>query len=157
MNKQIRRIQIISIFIVILSLIGINFTYSLYADHTKELNNTFMKIKDTSIVVNETFDGDIKRDVYFTINSDVPSYIKVKLIFNYLDEEGNVLAIKPKENIDYSLSLNTAWLYKDGYYYLNDALTNKDLPILIYELKPLKHDHKLSLDILVQVTNKSDV
>lgn len=50
--------------------------------------------------------------MYFTVDSDIPVNIRVKLVFNFIDDQGNILPNKPIEEIDYIMELNPEWLYK---------------------------------------------
>lgn len=150
MKTKIKIIQILSITIIILSFVGIGFTYALQKESSNYLDNSFVKVKDTSIEIKETFNGTTKEEVYFTLDSDIPVKVRAKLIFNFIDNEGNILSSKPIEGEDYLITLNSNWKYIDGYYYLNDSYSSGNLPVLINKLKSLNENNKLSLDILVQ-------
>lgn len=152
-NNLIKKIRILSLITIIFSLIGFSLTYALYSEESKGIESSFIKIKDTNIVVYENFTGLSKEDVDFTISSDIDTYIRVKLIFNYVDELGRILPDIPYKDIDYSLTLNNSWEYKDGYYYYPNPIKEGKTPVLIEEIHPLKDKYQLSLDILAQTSN----
>ena len=70
------------------------------------------------ITIDETFKNGIKRDVTVTNNGNIDAYIRVAIVANAVDAEGNVVAgNKPVYTI------NTAnWQELDGYYYYKGAV-----------------------------------
>lgn len=153
MNKKIK---IISLIIVVVSLIGVGASFGLFKENTNKVENIFIKAKEQNIVINETFDGLTKENVYFDVYSDTPTNLRIKLVFNFLDEEGNVESFKPIEGIDYDLVINEEWIYYDGYYYINYPLNSNKTPVLIKELKNLNTNYKLGVDILAQTISEID-
>lgn len=151
MNKKIRTVSLI---IVVISMIGIGASFGLFKENTNKVENTFIRAKEQNIVINETFDGLTKENVYFDVYSDTPTNIRVKLVFNFLDEEGKVESFKPIEGIDYDLVINEEWIYYDGYYYINYPLNSSKTPVLIKELKNLNTNYKLGVDILAQTISE---
>ena len=79
------------------------------------------------ITINETFNGATKSEVSVTNNGNIDAYIRVAIVANAVDAEGNVVAgNKPVYTI------NTAnWQELDGYYYYKGAVapdgTTKEL------------------------------
>ena len=70
------------------------------------------------ITINETFTGATKSEVSVTNNGNIDAYIRVAIVANAIDAEGNVVAgNKPVYTI------NTAnWQELDGYYYYKGAV-----------------------------------
>lgn len=153
MNKRIRTISLI---IVVVSLISVGASFGLFKENTNKVENTFIRAKEQNIVINETFDGLNKENVYFDVYSDTPTNLRVKLVFYFLDEENNIETVKPIEGIDYDLTINEEWIYYDGYYYINYPLNSTSTPILIKELKNLNTNYKLGVDILAQTISEID-
>lgn len=73
------------------------------------------------ITINETFDGTTKSGVSVTNNGNIDAYIRVAIVANAVDENGNIIAGKAP---DYVSSVNTDdWeLLEDGYYYYKGAV-----------------------------------
>ena len=77
-------------------------------------------------------DGDsVKENVSVTNTSNIPAYIRVALVANYADADGNLSPVNPA----YTLRWNeTDWyLAADGYYYCKAAVApGADTPVLIH-------------------------
>ncbi len=85
---------------------------------TDEVPNVFTPSKVPNKIV-ETFDGRTKSDVSVKNTGDTSAYVRVAIIFNWVDEAGNVSGTPVKEG-DYALTLNleNGWVeHTDGYYY----------------------------------------
>lgn len=65
------------------------------------------------ITINETFDGTTKSPVSVTNTGNVPAYIRVAIVGNQLDDDGNVIASGGFDN----LVDGKYWDYIGGYYY----------------------------------------
>lgn len=55
------------------------------------------------------------------VSSTIPAYIRFAVVVNWQDGEGNLWAVPPKEETDYTVSWENEALVKldDGYYYYN--------------------------------------
>lgn len=73
-----------------------------------------------SCQVVEEFNGEAKTDVAIQNTGDTEAYIRAAIVVTWKAAEGgNIYAVKPKENVDYTITLNdTDWvLSSDGFYY----------------------------------------
>lgn len=79
------------------------------------------------ITIKETFDGTTKSGVTVTNTGNIDAYIRVAIVANAVDAEGNIIAgTAPSYTIN-----ETNWQYLDGYYYYKGAVapdgTTKEL------------------------------
>lgn len=66
------------------------------------------------ITIHEKFDGTTKSDVYVTNDGNIQAFIRVAIIANAVDDQGNVtVGNKP------TFAVSSAWTEIDGYYYYN--------------------------------------
>ena len=52
-------------------------------------------------------------------STNIVTYIRATVVVNWQDGEGNIWAIPPVENTDYTISAPNCTLLSDGYYYYN--------------------------------------
>ena len=63
--------------------------------------------------------GDGSYTVSNTSSTNIVTYIRATVVVNWQDGEGNIWAIPPVENTDYTISAPNCTLLSDGYYYYN--------------------------------------
>ena len=101
-------------------LLGIMFLGSIaYLQRISGLDNRFV-IGKTDINVEEIFNDakTQKSDIRLTNTGNTPVYMRAKVLIYYVDDEGNVLGIVPKEGVDYTMEPGTEdWMKKDNIYY----------------------------------------
>ena len=79
-----------------------------------EVQNTMVPGK-VPITIHEKFDGTTKSDVYVTNDGNIQAFIRVAIIANAVDEDGNVTTgTAPTCPVD-----TTNWTPLGGYYYYN--------------------------------------
>ncbi len=118
--------------------------------------NTFTPARVTSQVEESIKDG-VKSDVRIKNTSNIDAYIRVAVVINWVDKDGNVAAQKPVKDTDYTIEYNltsNGWRQgADGYYYYSSAvapdhLTNE----LIKECKAVAgkapEGYSLSVEII---------
>lgn len=97
---------------------GVTLAY-LYTD-TTPIENTFTAGKVGTVVVEE-FDGNVKQNVAIKNTGNVPSYIRVMLVFTWSSEDGSlVYPTTPAEGTDYDIVYGASVFWKkgpDGYWY----------------------------------------
>ena len=101
-------------------------------DTTNPVENAFVPSKVTCAVKEPGWtDGDsVKENVSVTNTSNIPAYIRVALVANYADADGNLSPVNPA----YTLRWNETDWYRaaDGYYYCKNAVApGADTPVLI--------------------------
>ena len=70
------------------------------------------------ITINEKFENGTKSDVSVTNNGNIDAYIRVAIVANAVDDNGNIIAgTAPSYTVN-----ETNWQYLDGYYYYKGAV-----------------------------------
>lgn len=112
--------------------LAVGTTFALLKANTAPVTNTF-KAATSEIKIEEKTDDGIKSEIYVKNEGTATSYVRVKLVCNWVDKDGNVSATPvPAPTIT-----NSDWFEKDGIYYytkpvaLNGETSNllKDHPI----------------------------
>lgn len=99
-------------------------TVAFLIDSTGPVTNTFTPASVTT-QVEEEFNGQTKSNVRIKNTGDIDAYIRVAVIVNWADAQGNVYGEKPVERTDYTISYNKTvqadggqWIEgSDGYWY----------------------------------------
>lgn len=117
--------------LVLALLIGTGLTLAYIKTGTASLTNLFHP-SSTACRIEEDFDGSTKEDVAVRNLGDIDEYLRVTVICNFVDADGNVTALVPEAGTDYTLNVNTAdWFLLDGYYYCKAAVAAGELsPVL---------------------------
>ena len=155
---SIRRRNII-LLVSLLSVItlSVGTTLAFIFTQTKEVKNVFAPTQ-VSCEVSEEFDGYIKENVKFKNTGSTDAYIRAAVIVTWVDNDGNIYAVEPQKDIDYTITfsdnLNDNWLIdKNGFYYCKALIApNSETPQLIKECKVIEgkapEDYHLSVEIL---------
>lgn len=119
---------------------------------TNTLSNRFEPAKVTCRV-EESFLAGVKSDVAVRNTGNVKAYIRAAVIATFVDEEGKVLAVSPKEGEDYTVTWGEGeWTRgADGYWYFAspvspDELTGKLIQTATAASAP--EGYRLNLQIL---------
>ncbi len=119
-KKNKSKLLIISVIILMLAIVS-TVTIAFIIDKTEPVNNTFNYATVSCKVNEESFDGNVKKNVTIENTGEVESYIRAKVVVTWMSEDGTkVTAAKPQENTDYTIlySNNQNWqLGSDGYWY----------------------------------------
>lgn len=151
------RKYIISIGLVLCLGIGAYMTIS-YLSSGSSLQNQF-KIASVDPEVIETFEDNVKSNVYVQNKGDIPVYIRAKIMIYYQDTNGYILGDEiPIMARDYTLifanDLNVNWIQAtDGfYYYKNKVNAEGQTAKLIESCKEMNpsDDRKLVVDIVAE-------
>lgn len=122
---------------------------------SETVTNTFTPVTPGSDI-DETFDGETKKDVTVKNTGKVDSYIRVKVVITWQDGNGNVYPEVPIRNTDYTISYGSDWtLAADGFWYYKSSVTaGSSTTDLIDEAKQIKActnpDYTLHIEILSQ-------
>lgn len=85
------------------------------------LTNTFTPGK-VSCEVKETVQNKVKSDIVVQNTGDIPAYIRVAVVANTVDAEGNITG-----NVeDFTFNLGDGWTKNGGYYYCNTPVVPGD-------------------------------
>lgn len=93
--------------------LAVGTTFALLKANTDPVENTFTAAKSGTDIV-EKLDGSQKTSIAVKNTGTAVSYVRVKLVMNWVDESGNVSAEPVGITVDYD---NTKWFEQDGIYY----------------------------------------
>lgn len=92
--------------------LAVGTTFALLKASTAPVENTFTAAKSGTDIVEE-LDGNQKKSIVVKNTGTAVSYVRVKLVMNWVDESGNVSATP----VDITPSITDNWFLKDGIYY----------------------------------------
>ena len=92
--------------------LAVGTTFALLKASTDPVENTFTAAKSGTDIVEE-LDGNQKKSIVVKNTGTAVSYVRVKLVMNWVDENGNVSA----EPVNITPSITDNWFLKDGIYY----------------------------------------
>lgn len=116
--------------------LAVGTTVALLVAHTNAVTNTFTAAK-SKITIEEKTDDGIKSEIYVKNEGTATSYVRVKLVMNWVDGKGNIVS---GDNLP-TVELNTVdgWFEKGGIYYYKTPVGPKDSTVnLLQEGKPIK-------------------
>lgn len=153
--KTNRKAPVALVAILVLLCCAVAGTVAYLVTSTGPVTNTFTPAH-VSTEVKEEFDGTTKSNVRIKNTGDIDAYIRVAVIVNWADENGNVYGgAVPKEGKDYSeLKLKTSWVKgSDGYYYYTNPVAPEAFTTAMFEPITQQQDcadtnYKLQVTIL---------
>lgn len=92
--------------------LAVGTTFALLKASTAPVENTFTAAKSGTDIVEE-LDGNQKKSIIVQNTGTAVSYVRVKLVMNWVDENGSVSATP----VDITPSITDNWFLKDGIYY----------------------------------------
>ena len=101
--------------------LAVGTTFALLKANTEPVTNTFTAAKSGTDIV-EKLDGSQKTSIAVKNTGTAVSYVRVKLVMNWVDENGNVSA----EPVNIMPSITDNWFLKDGIYYYKMPVAAKD-------------------------------
>ena len=96
-------------------------TFALLKASTAPVENTFTAAK-SDIKIDEDVTGGQKKSIIVKNTGTAVSYVRVKLVMNWVDENGNVSA----EPVNITPSITADWFEQDGIYYYKMPVAAKD-------------------------------
>lgn len=101
--------------------LAVGTTFALLKANTEPVTNTFTAAKSGTDIVEE-LDGSQKTSIAVKNTGTAVSYVRVKLVMNWVDESGNVSA----EPVNITPSITGNWFEQDGIYYYKMPVAAKD-------------------------------
>lgn len=101
--------------------LAVGTTFALLKANTDPVTNTFTAAK-SDIKIDEDVTGGQKKSIIVKNTGTAVSYVRVKLVMNWVDESGNVSA----EPVNIMPSITDNWFLKDGIYYYKMPVAAKD-------------------------------
>lgn len=92
--------------------LAVGTTFALLKASTAPVENTFTAAKSGTDIV-EKLDGSQKKSIVVKNTGTAVSYVRVKLVMNWVDENGNVSA----EPVNITPSITADWFEQGGIYY----------------------------------------
>lgn len=92
--------------------LAVGTTFALLKANTEPVTNTFTAAKSGTDIV-EKLDGSQKTSIAVKNTGTAVSYVRVKLVMNWVDESGNVSA----EPVNITPSITADWFEQGGIYY----------------------------------------
>lgn len=92
--------------------LAVGTTFALLKANTAPVENTFTAAKSGTDIVEE-LDGNQKKSIVVQNTGTAVSYVRVKLVMNWVDESGNVSA----EPVNITPSITDDWFEQGGIYY----------------------------------------
>lgn len=92
--------------------LAVGTTFALLKANTDPVENTFTAAKSGTDIV-EKLDGSQKTSIKVQNTGTAVSYVRVKLVMNWVDDNGNVSA----EPVNITPSITADWFEQDGIYY----------------------------------------
>lgn len=92
--------------------LAVGTTFALLKASTAPVENTFTAAKSGTDIVEE-LDGNQKKSIVVKNTGTAVSYVRVKLVMNWVDESGNVSA----EPVNITPSITDNWFEQGGIYY----------------------------------------
>lgn len=145
-------VLLVSVFAMIAGVVGGTVAYLVAG--TDPLINNF-DLAEVSCSVEEDFNGKIKKDVKIQNTSNIPAYIRAKVVVTWQDESGNVYGQAPTSE-DYTIQYNgEVWQQVGDYWYYNTPVKPKEFtPVLINSCSPIADQtpegYHLSVEILAE-------
>lgn len=103
--------------------LAVGTTVALLVAHTNAVTNTFTAAK-SEITIEENTDDGSKSEIYVKNVGTATSYVRVKLVMNWVSEDGKTISGEPV-NIDVNYD-NTKWFEQGGIYYYTKPVGPKD-------------------------------
>ena len=101
--------------------LAVGTTFALLKANTEPVTNTFTAAKSGTDIV-EKLDGSQKTSIAVKNTGTAVSYVRVKLVMNWVDDNGNVSA----EPVNITPSITADWFEQDGIYYYKMRVAAKD-------------------------------
>ena len=157
MKKINKKSLLLLIAVVVMLVMAIGGTVAYLAASTPELVNTFSPSTVTTEITDKV-ENSVKKDVTIKNTSSIPVYMRVAVVANWYDDNGNIVA--PWS--DYSgLGVDSdKWTLSGVYYYYNGTVAAGDSVVLFTSYTqptpPVSGAH-LEMDILAQVIQSEGI
>ncbi len=145
---RINKIAVMAAAIVVVILVSIGGTLAWSAHQSNPVQNTFTP-GTADIDIHEKVENDIKEEVTVRNQGKSPVYVRVAVVINSLDENGNIIF---GETPDFVLNKKNWTQLNDGYYYYNGILAPGDSTanLLNESFHLAQGNKKYEMDILAE-------
>lgn len=115
--------------------LAVGTTVALLVAHTNAVTNTFTAAK-SEIKIEEKFDGNQKTSITVTNKGTATSYVRVKLVMNWVDGKGNIVSGDNLPTVE--LNKDDVWFEKGGIYYYKTPVAPNGQTSNLLEGNPIK-------------------
>ncbi len=152
MKKPVLKIALLSAVLAVI--LCVNSTYAWVSDHTDIIDNNFA-LKKVDITLVETFENDVKSDVFVQNDGEATVYVRVALVEQVLNTNNAIKANTTNESyFDYIGLPGDEWVQiGDYYYYKKPLLANENTSMLFKKATPkqdVKDNETLSLSVMTE-------
>ena len=143
-------LTVAAVLLLSVGIIGGTVAY-LHSD-TQAVENTFTAATPATPVIEETFDGETKEDVYVKLEGGDGSYfVRAAIVITLQDDEGNTVAQVPAADTDYTIEMGSGWTQDGNYWYYNSpVVAGSQTDNLIETCTSLSTEYNLVVDIIAQ-------
>lgn len=118
--------------------LAVGTTFALLKAHTDPVTNTF-KAATSEIKIEEKTDNGVKSEIYVKNEGTATSYVRVKLVMNWVDDKENVVSGDNLPKV--SLKEGSDWfLGTDGIYYYTKPVAQNGQTSNLLEGNPIKQE-----------------
>lgn len=160
LTKKKTLISVLAIVLVSLVLVGFQTNAFLHWVSDSPVINRF-KLDTPKTIIEEEFDGTVKKNIVIKNDSSVDVYVRVALIPRWRENEtGNLVYddLSSIEGLDFSV--DEQWIKVDDYYYFKERLNkgNETSDLLNGKsiMAPVLKDRTFELDVIVQSIEASE-
>lgn len=143
-NGGAKKLSAAAIAIILVVVMAIGGTVALLMDSTDSVTNKFAPAS-SGITIEEKFKENCKTEIAVKNTGDTGAYIRVSLVANYYDENGNITGGAAVPN--FTLNSEKWFLGNDGYYYYKQPVAAGDVTDNL-----LASESKMQLEDNMQVT-----
>lgn len=130
-------IAVLAVLLAVAVMASVNVTYAYLFTKTNSAENNFVPAV-VDCEMDEDFIDNVKSDVRVKNIGTTEAYMRLVVVVTWQDDNGNCLAMKPQENVDFTMKANTdGWFKHDGIWYCKTPVAvGFNTPPLIEEFKP---------------------
>lgn len=126
----------LAVLLTVAIMASVNATYAYLFTKTNSAENKFVPAV-VACEIDEDFIDNVKKDVSVKNIGTTEAYMRMVVVVAWKDDNGNYLAVRPQENVDYTLKANTdGWFKYDEVWYCKTPIAvGFNTPQLIVEFK----------------------
>ena len=163
MKKSKKTMTLLASLVLVLGIVVAG-TVAFLVTNTNPVVNTFTPSRVPNQVV-ENFDGTTKSNVAIQNTGDISAYIRVAVIANWVNKDGEIYGEQPVLGRDYTISPETignGWVKSGDYYYYTQSVPKGETTAVLFDsIAPVEGKapagYSLSIEILSQTIQADGV